>query len=126
MPRSTFAKFTGAALVSSTLLAGVALAVDVDSSIPSYQKMSGVSGSIKSIGSDTLNNLMTLWAEGFRKHYPNVTIEIEGKGPSTAPPALIAGTANFAPMSREMKSAEIDEFEKKHGFKPTALPTSID
>src|SRR5690606_18104555 len=104
----------------------VSAQVQVDPKLEDYKPVSGVSGSIKSIGADTLNNLMTLWAEGFRKHYPNVTIEIEGKGSSTAPVALIAGTANFGPMSREMKSAEIDEFEKKHGFKPTALPTSID
>jgi phosphate transport system substrate-binding protein len=113
-------------LVTSTLLAGVAFAVDVDSSIPSYQKMSGVSGSIKSIGSDTLNNLMTLWAEGFSKQYPNVNIEIEGKGSGTAPPALIAGTSQFGPMSRPMKAAEVDNFEKKFGYKPTAVRTAVD
>src|SRR5262245_24410302 len=86
----------------------------------------GVSGNVKSIGSDTMNNLMTLWAEDFRKQYPNVQVEIEGKGSSTAPPALIAGTATFGPMSREMKAQEIDEFEAKYGYKPTSLRTSID
>jgi len=126
MPRSTFAKFTGAVLVSSTLLSGVALAVDVDPALTGYQKMSGVSGSIKSIGSDTLNNLMTLWAEGFSKQYPNVNIEIEGKGSGTAPPALIAGTAQFGPMSRPMKGAEIDNFEKKFGYKPVPVRTAVD
>lgn len=100
--------------------------VKVDEMLPEYKPVEGVSGSIKSVGSDTLNNLMTLWAEGFRKIYPNVQIEIEGKGSSTAPPALIAGTATFGPMSREMKQAEIDEFEKKYGYKPVGLPTSID
>ena len=88
--------------------------------------MQGVSGSIKSVGSDTMNNLLTLWAEGFMKIYPNVRIEIEGKGSSTAPPALIAGTANFGPMSRPMKATEIDEFEEKYGYKPVPLRTSID
>lgn len=39
---------------------------------------------IKSVGSDTMNNMMALWAEGFRKFYPNVQVEIEGKGSSTA------------------------------------------
>jgi len=116
-----------AALATIVVTASSVMAqVQVDPDLPDYQPVSGISGSIKSIGSDTLNNLMTLWAEGFRRHYPNVTIEIEGKGSSTAPVALIAGTANFGPMSREMKSAEIDEFEKKYGYKPTALPTSID
>ncbi len=100
--------------------------VAVDPALPDYKPVQGVSGSIKSIGSDTMNNEMTLWAEGFLKMYPNVQIEIEGKGSSTAPPALIAGTSQFGPMSREMKSKEIDEFEKKFGYKPTGLPTSID
>jgi phosphate transport system substrate-binding protein len=100
--------------------------VKVDEALPMYKPVQGISGSIKSVGSDTLNNLMTLWAEGFKNMYPNVTIEIEGKGSSTAPPALIGGTATFGPMSREMKKQEMDEFEAKHGYKPTALPTSID
>lgn len=100
--------------------------VKVDPSLPAYQPVSGVSGSLKSIGSDTMNNEMTLWAEGFLKFYPNVKIEIEGKGSSTAPPALIAGTSQFGPMSRRMKDAEVADFEKKFGYKPTPLPTSID
>jgi phosphate transport system substrate-binding protein len=103
-----------------------AQAVQVDKSIPAYQKTSGVSGNLNSIGSDTLNNLLTLWAEGFQKQYPNVRIQIEGKGSSTAPPALIAGTAQLGPMSREMKSSEIDEFEKKYGYKPTAIAVAVD
>lgn len=98
----------------------------VDSRLPGYSKVSGVSGNIKSVGSDTMNNMMTLWGEGFLKMYPNVQIEIEGKGSSTAPPALITGTSQFGPMSREMKAKEADEFEKKFGYKPTYLRTSID
>jgi phosphate transport system substrate-binding protein len=94
--------------------------------VPAYAKASGVSGNLSSVGSDTLNNLMTLWAEGFRKEYPNVRIQIEGKGSSTAPPALISGTAQLGPMSREMKPTEIDEFEKKYGYKPTAIGVAID
>src|SRR3990170_1628649 len=100
--------------------------VQVDPAIPTYAKTSGVSGNINSIGSDTMNNLMTLWCEGFTKDYPNVKCQIEGKGSSTAPPALIEGTAQFGPMSRAMKDKEIDEFEKKFGYKPTAVSTSID
>jgi phosphate transport system substrate-binding protein len=103
-----------------------AQAVQVDPSLPSYQKTSGVSGNINSVGSDTMNNMMALWAETFRKMYPNVKIQIEGKGSSTAPPALIAGTSQFGPMSRAMKAAEIDQFEAKHGYKPTQIRTSYD
>jgi phosphate transport system substrate-binding protein len=100
--------------------------VTVDPKLTEYKEVGGVSGTMKSIGSDTMNNLMALWAEGFHKFYPNVQIEVEGKGSTTAPPALIAGTAHFGPMSRPMKEAELDKFEEKFGYKPVALPTSID
>ncbi len=100
--------------------------VALDPGLPKYTVVSGVSGSIKSVGSDTMNNLMTLWAEGFRRLYPNVQIEIEGKGSSTAPPALISGSATFGPMSREMKDSEIEDFEKQFGYKPLALRACLD
>ena len=98
----------------------------LDPGLAAYKSVSGVSGNISSIGSDSLNNLMTLWAEGFGKFYPNAKIQIEGKGSSTAPPALIAGTAQLGPMSREMKGSEVDAFEKKYGYKPTQIRTSVD
>lgn len=101
-------------------------AVTVDPALPNYTAASGVSGNLKSIGSDTLNNLMALWAEGFRSAYPNVQIEIEGKGSGTAPPALIGGNAQFAPMSRPMKSAEVQEFEKRYGYPPTPVRSAVD
>jgi len=101
-------------------------AIVLDPALKNYMKVSGVSGNVNSIGSDTLNNLMTLWAEGFRKQYPNVKIQIEGKGSSTAPPALIEGTAQLGPMSRAMKNTEVDAFERKFRYKPTVFPVAID
>lgn len=100
--------------------------VEVDPAIPHYESTSGVAGNLDSIGSDTLNNLMTLWAEGFQKAYPNVRVQIEGKGSSTAPPALISGTAQVGPMSRMMKPTELDEFEKRFGYPPTAIAVAVD
>jgi phosphate transport system substrate-binding protein len=119
--------FVSAAVVAMAIpvLRG-AQAVQVDPALPGYQKVSGVSGSLNSVGSDTMNNMMTLWAETFRKFYPNVKIQVEGKGSSTAPPALIAGTSQFGPMSRQMRSTEIDQFEQRYGYKPTELKTSYD
>lgn len=101
-------------------------AAAVDPALPSYDKSSGVSGNFTSVGSDTLNNLMTLWAESYKRYYPNVNIQIQGAGSSTAPPALIQGASNFGPMSRTMKDEEIVAFEKQHGYKPTAVPVAID
>ncbi len=114
----------GAVALSASMANAQTIQVDAD--LPSYEKVSGISGNLNSIGSDTLNNLMTLWAEGFKKVYPNVNVQIEGKGSSTAPPALIEATAQLGPMSRAMKSKETDEFEKKFGYKPTPIRTSLD
>ncbi len=118
----------GAAMATAVLVSGFALAdqVKLDPALPAYKAVSGVSGNISSIGSDTLNNLMTHWAETFQKFYPNAKVQIEGKGSSTAPPAMISGTAQLGPMSREMKGTEIDQFEKKFGYKPTPIRTSLD
>src|SRR5262245_4910210 len=98
----------------------------LDPGLAPYSAAPGVSGNISSIGSDSLNNVMTLWAETFNRFYPSAKIQIEGKGSSTAPPALISGTAQLGPMSRPMKGTEIDQFEKKYGYKPTAIRTSVD
>ena len=106
--------------------AGPAGGVSVDAAIPTYERTSGISGSLSAVGSDTLNNLMTLWAEAFKREYPSVRIQIEGKGSSTAPPALISGTAQLGPMSREMKPSEVDDFEKTYGYKPTRIRVAID
>jgi phosphate transport system substrate-binding protein len=119
-----------AGLAAAAALAAAGLRADevvkVDDKVAAYQKVEGVSGNLNSVGSDTLNNLMTLWSEGFRAAYPNVNIQVEGKGSATAPPALIEGTSQLGPMSREMKSSEIDEFEKKYGYKPTAIRVAVD
>ncbi|NVK24995.1 MAG: phosphate ABC transporter substrate-binding protein PstS family protein [Gammaproteobacteria bacterium] len=111
--------FTLATLVSTS-------AVAVDKDVPEYQKTSGISGNLSSVGSDTLANMMTFWAEEFKRIYPNVNVQIQAAGSSTAPPALTEGTSQFGPMSRKMKSKEIEAFEKRFGYKPTAVPVAID
>jgi phosphate transport system substrate-binding protein len=118
----------GLLAVGGVLLARAAAAapIEVEAGITPYAKVSGVSGNLNSVGSDTLNNVMTMWAENFQRVYPNVKIQIEGKGSGTAPPALISGTAQLGPMSREMKPSEIDDFEKKFGYPPTKVRVAID
>jgi len=103
-----------------------AQAAGLDANLPDYKKASGVSGNLSSVGSDTLANLMTLWAEEFKREYPNVNIQIQAAGSSTAPPALTEGTSNLGPMSRAMKGNEIEAFEKKYGYKPTVIRVAID
>ncbi len=123
--RTTFlGKFI--ALAVSANLSISSLASEVDPALPDYERTSGVSGNLSSVGSDTLANLMTLWAEDFKRHYPNVNIQIQAAGSSTAPPALTERTSNIGPMSREMKDNEIEAFESRYGYKPTAIPVAID
>ena len=130
MQKSLIGKAVKKVIMAGCLVAvaatGAVAAVEVDAKIPVYQKISGVSGDVNSIGSDTLNNLMTFWAESFRKEYPNVRIQIEGKGSSTAPPALIAGTAQLGPMSRTMKKDEEDAFVSKYGYPVTKIGVALD
>ncbi|MCL1126049.1 PstS family phosphate ABC transporter substrate-binding protein [Shewanella surugensis] len=104
----------------------VSTMASIDPSLPTYTKTSGVSGNLSSVGSDTLANMMTLWAEEFRDIYPNVNIQIQAAGSSTAPPALTEGTSQFGPMSRKMKPNEIEAFEKHYGYKPTRIRVAID
>lgn len=118
-------------LLSALGLAAATLAVqpaaaNVDPALSDYQRTSGVSGSLTSIGSDTLNNLMTMWGEEFNRFYPNVNFQVQGAGSSTAPPAITEGTAQLAPMSREMRAGEIAAFEQRHGYAPTAIGVAID
>ncbi len=119
--------FAAMSIASASLVSGSAgAATSVESGVPEYQKASGVAGNLSSVGSDTLANLMTLWAEEFNRLYPNVNIQIQAAGSSTAPPALTEGTSNLGPMSREMKDDELEAFEGKYGYKPTAIPVAID
>ena len=121
----------GAAAACATALLAIALPAladvpTVDPGVKPYESVPGISGNLNSVGSDTLNNQMTYWAEGFRKVYPNVKIQVEGKGSATAPPALTQGTAQLGPMSRKMTPQEEDAFEAKHGFKPTRIDVALD
>lgn len=114
-----------AAMTLSASLFTVATSASA-SELANYEKVSGISGNLSSVGSDTLANMMTFWAEEFKTNYPNINIQIQAAGSSTAPPALTEGTSQFGPMSRKMKSKEIEAFEKHYGYKPTAVRVAID
>lgn len=117
------------AIIAACLLAGIATQppqAAASEGLSDYQRVSGVSGNLSSTGSDTLANLMTLWTESFKKEYPNVNIQVQAAGSSTAPPALTEGTSNFGPMSRQMKDKEIEAFETRFGYKPTAVRVAVD
>ena len=123
LPRPRFLALATVLLVAGTRLP----AEDLDPGLKPYERASGeVSGSLKFVGSDTMNNLVSLWAEGFKKFYPGVSEGVEGKGSASAPPALTEGTCSFGPMSRDWKPSEVDAFKEKHGYAPTVVPGAID
>ena len=120
---------TGAMIAATVGMVAVGASqaqMSVDAALPEYTPVAGISGNLNSIGSDTLNNLMLLWSEAFREMYPNVNIQIQGAGSSTAPAALIDATAQIGPMSRAMTGAEIDRFEARFGYAPTEVRVGID
>jgi len=121
-----FKRLLVAASLATVFATSATAGVKVDSKLADYKAVSGVSGNVSSVGSDTLANLMTFWAEEFKRQYPNVSIQIQAAGSSTAPPALTEGTSNLGPMSRKMKSKEVEAFMNKHGYKPTAIRVAID
>lgn len=126
MMRKAFVSSAVALAALSSFASAAAKGKPAKESLPVYKPTSGVTGTLKSIGSDSMNNEMALWSEAFRKFYPGVKIEVEGKGSATAPTALIEGTAQFGPMSRPMKNEEISAFKTKFGYEPTAVKTSLD
>lgn len=85
-----------------------------------------LSGNLSSVGSDTLANLMSLWADDFNHHYPGVNLQIQAAGSSTAPAALAVGATQLGPMSRPMKAAEITAFTERYGYPPLAVPVAVD
>ena len=109
-----------------TVAASAGAVTKLDPKLPTYKVASGVSGNLSSVGSDTLANLMAMWADKFKSLYPNVKVQIQAAGSSTAPPALTEGTSSLGPMSRKMKSRELEAFERKYGYKPTRIRVAID
>lgn len=121
--KSIVTRVVGAVALCGLLAAGP---VKIDPKIPPYEPKQTVTGDLRTAGSDTLSNVVGLWAQQFNKAHPGVRIQVEAKGSSTGPTALMEGQAQFAAMSRAMKSKEVDEFVKKFGYEPTQLRTAID
>jgi phosphate transport system substrate-binding protein len=84
------------------------------------------SGNLSSVGSDTLHQVMQLWGEEFHRRFPEVNFQLQSNGSSTAPVALIEGTAGLGPMSRMMRETELQQFTQRFGYPPTAVPVAID
>ena len=109
-----------------SLLAISSAALALDQNPPPYQTVDGLSGHLKSVGSDTLYNGMVRWSNAFMALYPNVKIEVKGEGSVTATPALVDGSAQFGPMSRPMSNDEVHAFVDKFGYKAAHFRAAVD
>ena len=115
----------------AVLIGGSAAAVStedvrVDPILPAYKPTEGVGGDLRIVGSDTMLNLATAWAEVVQRNHPSVRVQVEGKGSSTAPPALIENQAQFGAMSRTMAAEEVGRFTEAFGYAPTQLRVAVD
>jgi phosphate transport system substrate-binding protein len=95
-------------------------------SLPAYASERPVSGELKSVGSDSMEPLMALWGEDFKKFQPRVSTLFVCKGSGTAPKALIEGSTLMGQMSREMNEQELAAFQAKFGYAPTRIPVAVD
>jgi phosphate transport system substrate-binding protein len=125
---SSYGRVAAMGLAAAWVMCAPVLAIgaELDAKLPDYRRVDGVAGNLPSVGSDTLANLMTLWGEAFKREYPNVTIQIQAGGSSTAPPALTEGTSRIGPMSRKMKAGEEAAFAANYGYKPSAVRVAAD
>jgi phosphate transport system substrate-binding protein len=110
-----------AAAIAATLTV-TSVAVALDASLSSYQPVAGLSGQLKSVGSEALGREMERWAKDFMTLYPDVKIDVEAKGSATASATLLRGISQLAPMSRFMTSDEAAATSKRNTA--TELPAS--
>ncbi len=94
--------------------------------LPTYVPALNITGTLSSVGSDTMVHIISYWVVGFKRIYPGVQTRILQAGSGTAPPALIEGSSNIAPMSRQMNAKELQAFEAKFGYRPTEIRVALD
>ena len=101
------------------------LQAPADPLLPHFLPGPPVHERLTSFGTDTMDALMKLWIAGFQKQQPEVTIDLQSKASISVPAALSAGTAQLAPLSREMNPSEIEAFRARHGYAPTEIAVAL-
>ena len=81
---------------------------------------------LSSVGSDTLGGVMSQLARIFNQTHPEVVMQVQANGSSTAPPALQEGAASLGPMSRRMSTAEKLRFRQEYGYEITEVVIGVD
>ncbi|MDR3684336.1 MAG: substrate-binding domain-containing protein [Geothrix sp.] len=98
----------------------------VDPAIPTYVSSGSLTGTIESIGADSLADVWDEWQQAFRAQHPGVQFKVVQTLSKTALDALMAGTVPLIHMAREMTIPEYQAFEKKWGYPPTKVLICFD
>jgi phosphate transport system substrate-binding protein len=104
----------------------VAAVASMETTRAAYQPTVVLEGRLRSIGSDTMDLLVASWEREFARHHPKLRILHEGRGTSTATPALLENQADIGPMSRPMLEAEAERFRARFGYEATQVRTALD
>lgn len=99
--------------------------IRVDPELPDYVPSDRIEGRLRAMGSDTMLNVMALWAEAMQRAHPAVNFEIEGKGTSTGPPALVSGLVDLGLNDEPWRDDQIEAFRDKFGYEPTIVPVFV-
>ena len=81
---------------------------------------------LSSVGSDTLSGMMRSWVSLYSTQYPDVVVQVQSSGSSTAPVAMLEGAASIGPMSRPMTPSERLAFQNKYGYPITEIIVGVD
>ena len=78
------------------------------------------------VGSGTLRPALEALAAVFAETHPHVVVQIESRGSSTGPPALLAERADLASLSRPLYESERQAFVRRYGEGPVSTPLATD
>ena len=76
-----------------------------------------VTGSLRLIGSGTMEQMAALWSHGFRKIHRQSKIEIECRGSETTLKGLLQDSKALGLMSRSLTNSERERFEREVGMR---------
>jgi len=117
--------FAVIALVVPLILPATALPAEKELPL-SRNGATGADNSLTVAGSGTQAYIAAGWGVEFKRLHPNIRYHMSMAGSSSAPLALLDGSADVGFMSRHMKDKEIAAFENKFGYKPTELRVALD
>ncbi len=79
---------------------------------------------VRVVGSPTVIALVEAWAEPLAGR--GIVVQADARGSSTGPPALLAGSADLAAMTRTLSAAEREAFRNRVGREPVGIAVAVD